>query len=83
MLEWAGQWPLSAWFECRFQYDGLEPYDYNPERARELLENGHDGEEITIYRCLTATWTCRAEAVQQELRVAGINVRTQATDAGG
>ncbi|MEC8900751.1 MAG: ABC transporter substrate-binding protein, partial [Pseudomonadota bacterium] len=81
-----GNVPLSAFgSNARFQHDDLEPYDHNPERARELLdEMGYDGEEITILPLpYGETWTRWAEAVQQNLREVGINVSTQATDVGG
>ncbi|MGP9767406.1 ABC transporter substrate-binding protein [Halomonas sp. AOP13-D3-9] len=81
-----GNVPLSAFgSNARFQNEDLEPYDHDPDRARELLdEMGYDGEEITILPLpYGETWTRWAEAVQQNLREVGINVETQATDVGG
>lgn len=81
-----GEVPLSAFgSNARFQHDGLEPYDRNPDKARELLdEMGYDGEEIRLLPLpYGETWTRWAEAVQQNLTEVGINVRTQSTDVGG
>ncbi|QTP54991.1 ABC transporter substrate-binding protein [Billgrantia sulfidoxydans] len=81
-----GQVPLSAFgSNAKFRHDGLEPYDHDPDRARELLdEMGYDGEEVRLLPLpYGETWTRWAEAVQQNLREVGINVRTQSTDVGG
>ncbi|MDX5377237.1 MAG: ABC transporter substrate-binding protein [Halomonas sp.] len=81
-----GKVPLSAFgSNAKFQHEGLEPYDYDPERARELLdEMGYDGEEVRLLPLpYGETWTRWAEAVQQNLREVGVNVTTVATDVGG
>lgn len=81
-----GKVPLGAFgSNARFQNDDLEPYDHDPERARELLdEMGYDGEEVRLLPLpYGETWTRWAEAVQQNLKEVGINVRTEATDVGG
>ncbi|MCA1768711.1 MAG: ABC transporter substrate-binding protein [Halomonas sp.] len=81
-----GNVPLSSFgSNAKFQNDELPPYDYDPDRARELLEEmGYDGEEVRLLPLpYGETWTRWAEAVQQNLREVGVNVRTQATDVGG
>ncbi|GEN24315.1 ABC transporter substrate-binding protein [Halomonas cupida] len=81
-----GQVPLGAFgSNARFQNEDLTPYDYDPDRARELLdEMGYDGTEVTLLPVpYGETWTRWAEAVQQNLKEVGINVRTVATDVGG
>lgn len=81
-----GEVPLSSFgSNARFQYDGLDPYDHDPDRARELLEEmGYDGEPVRLLPLpYGETWTRWAEAVQQNLNEVGINVRTQSTDVGG
>ncbi|GED46348.1 ABC transporter substrate-binding protein [Vreelandella aquamarina] len=81
-----GKVPLSAFgSNASFQDDSLTPYDHNPERARELLdEMGYDGEEVRLLPIpYGETWVRWAEAVQQNLQEVGINVTTQSTDVGG
>ncbi|WP_346795667.1 ABC transporter substrate-binding protein [Halomonas sp. Bachu 37] len=81
-----GNVPLSAFgSNARFQNDDLEPYDHDPEKARELLdEMGYDGEPVRLLPLpYGETWTRWAEAVQQNLREVGIEVETEATDVGG
>ncbi|ALM54569.1 ABC transporter substrate-binding protein [Halomonas huangheensis] len=81
-----GEVPLGAFgSNARFQNEDLTPYEYDPGRAEELLdEMGYDGEEVTLLGIpYGETWTRWTEAVQQNLKEVGINVRTVATDVGG
>ena len=70
---------------AKFNDADLEGYSYDPDKAEELLdEMGYDGEEVTLLPLpYGETWNRWAEAVQQNLKEVGINVRTEATDVGG
>ncbi|MFC4352591.1 ABC transporter substrate-binding protein [Fodinicurvata halophila] len=69
----------------RFYTDDVKDYSYDPDKAKELLEEaGYDGEEIRLLPLpYGETWQRWAEAVQQNLEEVGINVDMEATDVGG
>ncbi|HEX2765125.1 MAG TPA: ABC transporter substrate-binding protein [Candidatus Limnocylindria bacterium] len=55
---------------------GCQPYDYNPERARELLAEAGvpDGFATTYYTDTTEDSVALAQAIQQDLAAVGIDV---------
>ncbi|WP_043445876.1 ABC transporter substrate-binding protein [Halotalea alkalilenta] len=63
----------------------LEQYDYDPDKARELLEEmGYDGAPVRLLPLpYGETWTRWAEAVRQNLEDVGIRVTTESTDVAG
>ncbi len=69
----------------KFYTDDVIDYSYDPEKAKELLEEaGYDGETIRLLPLpYGETWTRWAEAVRQNLTDVGINVETVATDVAG
>ncbi|WP_366554775.1 ABC transporter substrate-binding protein [Aquibaculum sediminis] len=75
--------PVSS--KVRFYEPDVPRYDYDPDKARELLEEaGYDGEEIRMLPLpYGETWQRWAEAVRQNMQEAGFNVSMEATDVGG
>lgn len=68
-----------------FYSDAVTKYDYNPDKARELLkEMGYDGETVRLLPLpYGETWQRWAEAVRQNLSEVGINVQIDSTDVAG
>ena len=67
-------------------YDAVEPtYEYNPEKAKELLEEiGYDGKELRLLPLpYGETWQRWAEVVKQNLKAVGIPVEIESTDVAG
>ncbi|MEM7693342.1 MAG: ABC transporter substrate-binding protein [Pseudomonadota bacterium] len=75
--------PVSS--KTNFFSDDLPAYEYNPEKARELLaEMGYNGEAVRVLPLpYGETWQRWAEAVKQNLDEVGINVTIEATDVAG
>jgi peptide/nickel transport system substrate-binding protein len=75
--------PISS--KTRF-YDGdVQTYDFDPDRARELIEaSGYDGETIELLGLpYGEAWTRWAEAIRQNLGDVGVNVNIVTTDVAG
>ncbi|WP_172327334.1 ABC transporter substrate-binding protein [Mangrovicoccus sp. HB161399] len=68
-----------------FYSDGVTQYDYNPDKAKALLdEMGYDGETVRLLPLpYGETWQRWAEAVRQNLSEVGINVEIDSTDVAG
>lgn len=67
-------------------YSEVEPqYEYDPDKARELLEEiGYDGKELRLLPLpYGETWQRWAEAVRQNLSEVGIPVSIESTDVAG
>ena len=75
--------PISS--QTRFYSADVVHYDYNPDRAKELLkEMGYDGTEVRLLPLpYGETWQRWAEAVKQNLQDVGIPVTIVATDVAG
>ena len=75
--------PVSS--KTRFHTDDVRDYSYDPDKARELLdEMGYDGEPITLLPLpYGETWQRWAEAVRQNLADVGIETEIVATDVAG
>ncbi|MBO0344100.1 ABC transporter substrate-binding protein [Roseibium sp. CAU 1637] len=62
--------------------EGLEPYPYDPEKAKELLKDaGYDGEEITFYVTEGGSGMldpiAMGTAIQADLQAVGMNVKIE------
>jgi len=56
-------------------------FDYNPEKAKELLkEAGYNGETITLLTSTNTTWARIAEVIQSQLREIGIDCKIYTVD---
>ncbi|MCA0938907.1 ABC transporter substrate-binding protein [Salipiger pacificus] len=68
-----------------FYSDDVTQYDYNPDKAKELLaEMGYGGEAVRILPLpYGETWQRWAEAVRQNLSEVGINAEIDSTDVAG
>lgn len=75
--------PVSS--STRFYTDDVNTYEYNPDKAKELLEEmGYDGETVRLLPLpYGETWQRWAEAVKQNLGEVGINVEIVSTDVAG
>lgn len=75
--------PVSS--ATRFYTDDVVQYDYNPDKAKALLEEmGYDGTPVRILPLpYGETWQRWGEAVKQNLEDVGINVEIVATDVAG
>ncbi|MBN9887453.1 ABC transporter substrate-binding protein [Salipiger abyssi] len=75
--------PISS--KTNFYSDDVTHYDYNPDKAKELLaEMGYDGEPVRILPLpYGETWQRWAEAVRQNLTEVGINVEIDSADVAG
>lgn len=75
--------PVSS--ATRFYTDDVIQYDYNPDKAKELLaEMGYDGTPVRLLPLpYGETWQRWGEAVKQNLEDVGINVEIVATDVAG
>ncbi|WP_295807406.1 ABC transporter substrate-binding protein [uncultured Nitratireductor sp.] len=75
--------PVSS--STRFYTDDVNQYDYDPEKAKALLdEMGYDGETVRLLPLpYGETWQRWAEAVKQNLGEVGINVEIVSTDVAG
>ena len=75
--------PISS--RTLFHSDDLPEYNYDPDRARELIaESGYDGETLDFMVLpYGETWTRWAEATRQNLEDVGINVNLVTTDVAG
>ncbi len=75
--------PVSS--KTNFYSDDTIMYDYDPDKARELLEEaGYDGETVRILPLpYGETWQRWAEAMKQNLEEVGVNVQVVATDVAG
>jgi peptide/nickel transport system substrate-binding protein len=75
--------PVSS--STRFYTDDVKTYDYNPEKAKELLaEMGYDGTPVRLLPLpYGETWQRWAEAIKQNLEEVGIKVEMVATDVAG
>ena len=69
----------------KFYSDNVTKYDYDPAKAKALLqEAGYNGEKVRLLPLpYGETWQRWAEAVKQNLEDVGINVEMQATDVAG
>jgi peptide/nickel transport system substrate-binding protein len=63
----------------------VQTYDFDPDRARELIEaSGYDGETIELLGLpYGEAWTRWAEAIRQNLGDVGVNVNIVTTDVAG
>ncbi|PZX17178.1 peptide/nickel transport system substrate-binding protein [Palleronia aestuarii] len=75
--------PVSS--STNFYTDDVTQYEYDPDRARELLEEmGYDGAPVRLLPLpYGETWQRWAEAVRQNLQEVGINTEIEATDVAG
>ena len=75
--------PISS--KTRFYDPDVPTYDYDPERARELIEaSGYEGETIEFLALpYGETWTRWAEAIRQNLSDVGVNLEIVSTDVPG
>lgn len=75
--------PISS--STRFYSDDVTKYDYDPDKARQLLkEVGYDGKPIRMLAMpYGEVWTRWAEAVKQNLEEVGIRVEIESTDVAG
>ncbi|MFW2589788.1 ABC transporter substrate-binding protein [Sagittula sp. SSi028] len=75
--------PVSS--KTNFYSDDVTDYSYDPDKARELLdEMGYDGEPVRLLPIpYGETWLRWAEAVRQNLSEAGINIQLESTDVAG
>lgn len=75
--------PVSS--STKFHSNDVTQYDYNPEKARELVKaSGYDGTPVRLLPMpYGETWLRWGEAVKQNLQEAGIKVETVATDVAG
>jgi len=75
--------PISS--KTNFYSDDVTHYDYNPDKARALLdEMGYDGEPVRILPLpYGETWQRWAEAMKQNLEEVGVNVEMVASDVAG
>ncbi|MGY9049217.1 peptide ABC transporter substrate-binding protein [Puniceibacterium antarcticum] len=75
--------PVSS--KTNFYSDDVTQYDYNPEKAKELLaEMGYDGTPVSILPLpYGETWQRWAEAVRQNLQEVGITVDIDSADVAG
>ncbi|WP_157017911.1 ABC transporter substrate-binding protein [Mesorhizobium xinjiangense] len=75
--------PVSS--STRFYSDEVTQYDYDPEKAKALLdEMGYDGETVRLLPLpYGETWQRWAEAVKQNLEEVGVNVEIVSTDVAG
>ena len=75
--------PVSS--STRFYTDDVVQYDYDPDKAKELLEEmGYDGTPVRLLPLpYGETWKRWAEAVKQNLEDVGITVEIVATDVAG
>jgi peptide/nickel transport system substrate-binding protein len=75
--------PVSS--KTNFYSDDVTIYDYNPDKAKELLEEmGYDGEPVRLLPLpYGETWQRWAEAIRQNLTEVGINVEIDSTDVAG
>ncbi|QDY71052.1 ABC transporter substrate-binding protein [Qingshengfaniella alkalisoli] len=75
--------PISS--KTNFYTDEVTQYDYDPEKARELIEaSGYDGETVRILPLpYGETWQRWAEAMKQNLDEVGVNTEIVATDVAG
>lgn len=69
----------------RFYSDQTRFYDYNPDRARELIAaSGYNGETLRFLVLPYAeVWTRWAEIIRENLRDVGVNVELVTTDVAG
>lgn len=63
--------------------EDIHPYEYNPEKARQLLaEAGYpNGIDVTMWAMETGTYRATADAVVEHLRLVGIRARMNILDA--
>ena len=75
--------PVSS--STRFYSDDVTKYDYDPDKARALLEEmGYDGTPVRLLPLpYGETWQRWAEAIKQNLEEVGIKVDIVATDVAG
>lgn len=75
--------PVSS--STRFYSDDVTQYEYDPDKAKALLEEmGYDGETVRLLPLpYGETWQRWAEAVKQNLGEVGINVELVSTDVAG
>ncbi|MGO1117370.1 ABC transporter substrate-binding protein [Rhodovibrionaceae bacterium A322] len=75
--------PVSS--KTRFYSDDVTQYDYNPDKARALLEEmGYDGTPVRLLPLpYGETWQRWAEAMRQNLEEVGIKVEMVASDVAG
>lgn len=75
--------PVSS--STRFYSEDVPTYDYDPEKAKALLEEaGYDGETVRILPLpYGETWQRWAEAVKQNFQDVGINAEIVPTDVAG
>lgn len=75
--------PISS--KTRFYDSDVPTYEYDPERARELIEaSGYDGEVIEFLGLpYGETWTRWAEALRQNFADVGVNMEIVTTDVPG
>lgn len=75
--------PVSS--STRFYTDAVPQYEYDPDKARALLdEMGYDGAPIRLLPLpYGETWQRWAEAVKQNLEEVGVEVEIVATDVAG
>ncbi len=75
--------PISS--RTLFHSTDLPEYDFDPDRARELIaETDYDGETLELLVLpYGETWTRWAEATRQNLEDVGINVNLVTTDVAG
>lgn len=75
--------PVSS--STRFYSDDVTQYDYNPDKAKELLkEMGYDGTPVRLLPLpYGETWQRWAEAIKQNLEDVGIKVEIVSTDVAG
>lgn len=75
--------PISS--KTRFYDADVPTYEYDPEKARELIEaSGYDGEPVEFLALpYGETWTRWAEAVRQNLADVGVDLQIVTTDVPG
>ncbi len=75
--------PVSS--STKFYSNDVTQYDYNPDKARELVKaSGYDGTPVRLLPMpYGETWLRWGEAVKQNLQEAGIKVESVATDVAG